>query len=153
MNRIQQCVAVVLFAAAVLIGWYSLGELRFYTRLGPGPGFFPVWLATAMGLLSAWLFYEAAKAEPVPVPADFFPSPQGAARIALILLALLATAFLIEPLGFRLTLLAFYVCVLRGLGVKGLFTTLAIAISGSFGVFHVFTRLLNIPLPVGSFGI
>ena len=69
------------------------------------------------------------------------------------LIALGAAAALIEPLGFRLTMLLFIAgllaCAGRALAVRHRVTALA----GSFGVFHVFFYWLKVPLPIGALGL
>jgi hypothetical protein len=55
-----------------------------------------------------------------------------------VLVALGAAALLIEPLGFRLTMLAFIAGLLAALGARSPAAILITALAGSFGVFHVF---------------
>ncbi len=55
MQRIQQGAAVCFVIFSALVVWGSL-SLEYYTKLGTGAGFFPLWLGVAMGGLSlVWL--------------------------------------------------------------------------------------------------
>jgi hypothetical protein len=66
---------------------------------------------------------------------------------------LLGATLLLEPVGFRLTLLLFNAYLLVALGARTWWVVAAFAVAGSFGVFHVFYHWLKVPLPVGAFGI
>ncbi len=152
MERPYQITAAMclLFAAFVAYGSF---KLRLYTPMGPGPGFFPFWLSLAFGLLAVILFWQASFGGSEPMPADFFATRTGYLRIAAILVALIGTVVLLNPLGFRLTSLLFYFFLLNVLGRQGLLVSVLVACVGSFGVYHVFADWLLIPLPIGVLGI
>jgi len=152
MKRPYQVTAVVFMLFAAFMARESL-ELKFYTSLGPGPGFFPFWLSLIFGALSATMFYHATWGKSDPMPADFFPQKIGYIRMGAIVLALIGVILLLNHLGFRITMLAFYLFLLFALGRVNLIATVAVALAGSFGVYHVFVEWLKVPLPVGMFGI
>lgn len=56
-------------------------------------------------------------------------------------------------LGFRLTMLAFFLALLSLLGRRHPLETSILALIGSFGTFYLFVEFLSQPLPVGIFGI
>jgi putative tricarboxylic transport membrane protein len=85
--------------------------------------------------------------------ADLLATSAGSRRIAAILGALVGVVVLMNPLGFRLTSLAFYLFLLTRLSRPGWVVTLLVAVAGSFGVYHVFASFLRITLPVGLLGI
>ena len=153
MSRVNQIASVVFLLGSVLVGIYSWMDLQFYTRLGPGPGFFPFWLSVIFGILSVIMFCQATFGRPEPMPTDFYPTRTGYLRIGAIILTLVGTALMLEPLGFRLTMLLFYLFLLYVLGKQNLIVTTAVALTGSFGIFYVFVTFLKIPLPVGMLGI
>jgi hypothetical protein len=70
-----------------------------------------------------------------------------------VLFALTVAAALLEPLGFRLTMLPFIAGLLLALGARSLLAVALCAVAGSFGVFHVFYHWLKVPLPIGVLGI
>lgn len=152
MKRPYQIAAAVLLALAAFMAWESI-RLRYYTSLGPGPGFFPLWISLLIGLLAAVMWFQATFRQSEPMPADFFAERAGYLRIGVVLLGLTATAVLLEPLGFRLTMLGFLLFVLSALGKVSRVVGIAIALLGSFGTYHVFWHWLKVPLPVGVLGL
>lgn len=128
-------------------------RLRYYTSLGPGPGFFPLWLSILLAILAAAMFWKATFGKPEAMPADFYADRKGYLRVGAVLGALVAVIVLIGPLGFRLVTLGFYLFLLTALGRQHPLVTVIIALAGSFGVYYVFVHWLAIPLPIGIFGI
>lgn len=150
MRRPYQITAVLCLALAVFVGWNAV-RLRYYTSLGPGPGFFPLWLAIlcgglALAMLAQSTFRPVEAAEP-----GFYPNRAGALRVGAIALAIFVAAFVVEDLGFRLTMLAFNVAMLLTFGRRGWIEMTLVAVAGSFGVHYVFAHVLSIPLPEGIF--
>jgi putative tricarboxylic transport membrane protein len=143
-------VGFLLFAAFAL---NESRKLKYYSSLGPGPGFFPFWVSLFIGLLALAMLYEATWKSQEPMPADFIASRMGYVRSVSILVALVLMVATIERLGFRLAMFGFYLFLLVALGRQNIFVTIAIALAGSFGIFYVFAEWLKIPLPVGVFGL
>jgi putative tricarboxylic transport membrane protein len=125
----------------------SLGD-----PLGPGPGFFPFCLSLVGGALAAMLFLQVRRWTEV-ARAAVLPDRAGGVRIAEILLGLVVATAVLEPLGFRLTLLLLNAYLLVALGVRNVWVTVVFALMGSFGVFHVFYYWLKVPLPIGALGM
>jgi hypothetical protein len=73
--------------------------------------------------------------------------------MAAIFLAIAAAVKLMELIGFRPTMLAFYLFLLFALGRQNMIVTAVVSLAGSWGVFYVFTEFLKVPLPIGIFGI
>ena len=84
---------------------------------------------------------------------NILTSRQAAWQVGGVLIALAAAAALLEPLGFRLTMLLFIAGLLFALGARSPFAIALTALAGSFGVFHVFFYWLKVPLPIGAFGL
>ena len=134
---------VALSAFVVLESW----NLEYYTNLGPGPGFFPLWLGVVMGGLSlAWLVRVSGRSEMAKASA-FLPQRGGLVRILSILAALAAMSGLMNLLGFQLTMFLFLVFLLMVLGRQALWLTLVMALIGSIGVYRLFGAYLDVPLP------
>lgn len=152
MRRTYQITGLVFLLLAAFLGYHAW-RLSYYTPLGPGPGFFPLWISILLALLAAFVFLQATFRQPAALPGDFFAPASGYRRIAAILIALFAVANLMPTLGFRLTMLAFYLALLSLLGRRHPLETLILALIGSFGTFYVFVELLSQPLPIGIFGI
>lgn len=151
MKRPYQITGVVFLILAAFIAWESL-ELQFYSYIGPGPGFFPFWLALVLGTLAVLMILQATFRRTDPMPADFFASRAGYLRVGAIVLALTATTALMKVLGFQLTMLGIIIFLLFALGRPSLVVTLLVSVAGSFGCFYLFNRLLRVPLPAGLFG-
>lgn len=148
-GRLVACVCLLaIFVAALVTSLdYSLTD-----ALGPGPGFFPFWLSLVGALMSVALLVQDARS-PTISTAGLLPDRQALWQGGGVLLALAAAAALLEPLGFRLTMLLFIGGLLLALGARSPSAILLTAAAGSFGVFHVFYYWLKVPLPIGALGI
>lgn len=153
MNRVYQAAACIFLLMALYIGAKSLLDLQFYTRLGPGPGFFPFWLSVGLGGLASAMLLVATFGARQPLAADFVPEKSGLIRMSAIVFAIGATTFAMEPVGFRLTMFSFVLFLLLTFGGHNLLLMMVVAAVGSFGVFFIFVDVLNVPLPIGMFGI
>ena len=151
------CLLGIFLPALVTSLGYSLTD-----ALGPGPGFFPFWLSLVGAVLSAVMLAQVtvAKAEEAAaaeadegIDIGLAPDRQVMLQAIGVLIALTAAAALFEPLGYRLTMLAFLVGLLLILGARSPIAIALTALAGSFGVFHVFYHWLKVPLPIGEFGL
>ncbi|MPY76856.1 MAG: hypothetical protein GEU87_21680 [Alphaproteobacteria bacterium] len=140
----------LLFVCAI---WLST-RLPLQDALGPGPGFFPLWLGMIGGVLSAVLFVQMLR-KPVPghEGEDLMPDRPAVRRILAVLILLAAAAMALDPLGFRLTALLFTAILLPALGARSLIAIALFSLTASLVVFHVFYYILKVPLPIGVFGI
>ena len=133
--------------------WQSL-LLPLTDRLGPGPGFFPFWLALiGTGLAVALLvttFREAA--DPADAETRILPHGPGATRWLAIVVLLAAVTLTMEYVGFRLSMLVFNAALVIALGDRRWWVIAVFAFLGSFGVYYVFTTWLDVLLPVGQIG-
>jgi putative tricarboxylic transport membrane protein len=137
----------IFIAALVTSLDYSLSD-----ALGPGPGFFPFWLSVIGAALIVVILVETFRDREI-VADGIVPPRDAALQAASVLVALCAAALLIEPLGYRLTMLVFIAGLLFVLGARSLPAIGLTAIAGSFGVFYVFYHWLKVPLPVGALGL
>ena len=134
--------------------WQSL-LLPLMDRLGPGPGFFPFWLAligTVMAialLITTWR--EPASAADGDV--HILPHGPGATRWLAIVALLAAVTAVMEVTGFRIAMLVFNAALVIALGERRWWIIAVFAVLGSFGVYYVFTTWLDVILPTGRFGL
>lgn len=138
-----------------LFALWQASLLPLTDRLGPGPGFFPFWLALigaafAIGLLVT-TFREAS--EPSDDEARILPQGVGGRRWFAIVLLLAAAAAMMEFAGFRLTMLIFNAALVIALGERRWWLIALFAVLGSFGVYYLFTTWLDVLLPAGELGI
>jgi putative tricarboxylic transport membrane protein len=127
---------------------YEGSKLRYYTPIGPGPGFYPVWVGGLIVVLAIiWLVQVSFR--PVdPMPEDFIPRRDRLMHVLGTFAALIVYTAVVKLFGFRLTTLALLLFLLRGIGQVGLVWTAIIACGGSWGVYYAFTKLeVYLPRP------
>ncbi len=151
MRRAYQITGILVLLLAVFVAVESL-SLRYYTPLGPGPGFFAFWLALILAGLAAIVVLQATFGRPEPMPDDFFSDRTGYLRIGAVVLALVATIYSFEPVGFPLTMFGVCAFLLYALGRQRVVVTLVVSLACSVGVYYVFDHWLRVPLPRGVFG-
>lgn len=137
--------------------WQSL-LLSLTDRLGPGPGFFPFWLALIGIVLSLALFVSIWREPRVAVDSPteevrILPHGFGALRCFAIIGLLAAVTVAMEFVGFRLAMLVFNAALVIALGERRWWLIAVFAVLGSFGVYYLFTTWLDVLLPTGQFGI
>lgn len=135
-----------LAALLLVFAFFAFESLRLSLRdaLGPGPGFFPFWLSVAGGSLGLVLLVQVARGaldyETHALKFELRP-------VALVLAGLVVATALLEAAGFRLAMLVLLVYLLLVLGVRNWVAITLFALAGSFGVYHLFSGLLKVPLP------
>lgn len=154
MKRAYQITAVLCIVFSALVAQEAM-NLRLTTRLGPGPGFFPFWLAVAFGLLAVLMLIRSELLAPESSAED---TPQqdrrsGQIRIGLALAVLLITARFIDTLGFCLTMFGFCLALIIIIGERRWHVIFPSAILGSFGVYFIFVHYLGVSLPAGLLSI
>ena len=149
------------FALFCFTIWESL-DLPILDALGPGPGFFPLWLSLIGAVLSFLLAIETAR---IPVLGDgtslrllggatgLTPARGALSRILPIIFALAGPAAANRPLGWRITATVVAAVLLIALGARSPLAIVPFAAAAGFGVFHIFYYWLKVPLPIGTFGI
>ena len=130
----------------VVFAFFAFESLQLSLRdtLGPGPGFFPFWLSVAGACFSLFLLLQLARGRLA------FESPVlkfELRPVALVLAGLIVATVLLEAIGFRLAMLALLPYLLLVLGARNWLAIGLFSVGGSFGVYHVFTGLLKVPLP------
>ncbi len=140
----------VMLALCLFAIWQSL-LLPLMDKLGPGPGFFPFWLALLGAAFSLALLIGLVRTPAVDDPAaePILPQGYGARRIGAIVGALAATTLLMEIVGFQIAMLAFNAALVVALGERRWIVIAIFAVAGSFGVHYVFTTWLDVLLPPG----
>jgi putative tricarboxylic transport membrane protein len=114
----------------------------------PGPGYFPVLLAALLLILGALVWAMGGGA------ANAAGVGWSEARHAAVILTVGAFVCLgLERVGYRLTMLAALLFLVRIVERKSLVASAAFALALSFGSYYLFDTLLRVPLPRGPFGI
>jgi putative tricarboxylic transport membrane protein len=157
MEKDLQKAYVIAGTTLLLLGlWitYTSTSWKYYTSLGPGPGFFPFWigtLITATGILLAVLNVIALKKgakQKDPSDPRLFTAPR-IKNVALMAASLGAAMLLLNGLGFVLVIGLFSLLLLQIVGAWGWGKSLLLSAIVSIGLFWVFRVWLHIPLPVG----
>ena len=140
----------VMLALCLFAIWQSL-LLPLMDKLGPGPGFFPFWLALLGAAFSLALLIGLVRTPAIDDPdaEPILPQSYGARRIGAIVGALAATTLLMEIVGFQIAMLAFNAALVVALGERRWIVIAIFAVAGSFGVHYVFTTWLDVLLPPG----
>jgi putative tricarboxylic transport membrane protein len=130
----------------VVFAFFAFESLQLSLRdtLGPGPGFFPFWLSVAGAAFCLFLFVQLARGRLA------FENPVlkfELRPVALVLAGLIVAAVLLEAIGFRLAMLGLLPYLLLVLGARNWLAIGLFSLAGSFGVYHVFSGLLKVPLP------
>jgi putative tricarboxylic transport membrane protein len=146
---------VVLGGICLLCGFMTVTAYGYSLRdtLGPGAGFFPFWLGMLGMVMCMALLVRSWRGGAIGEGAQaLLPRGEGGRRAAALLGGLVVAALLLQPLGFRLSMLIFTTGLLLALGVRRPVTIAVFALLSSFGLFHVFYYWLKVPLPTGMFG-
>ena len=152
MQRIHQVSALVFTVLSGLMMWESW-ELEYYTPVGPGGGFFPFWLGAVMGAMSLIWLVQVSRPAGKPEEGKFLPDLKGRIQIVSMVAALVLTAMLMDLLGYQLTMFLFFVFVLLFIGKQPIWMSLVIAVIGSVCVFYVFSKFLDVRLPLSSLSL
>ena len=151
MRRVNTIVWGVLLAFGAFVIHESLDHKYYGSDFGPGPGFFSFWLGMLLMVLSLGQIVMTWRRPAETLPAGFIPSREGIKRMLSIMGALVASLFLMNTLGFSLTMIGFCIFLLRRLGRQSWWLTLVLAIIAGFGTTYLF-GLLQVMLPKGLLG-
>jgi len=151
MQRIHQAAALFFLAFSAFVVWESW-NLEYYTHLGPGAGFFPLWLGVIMGGLSLIWLVQVSGHKGRPGEGAFLPGREGTVRLLSVLGALVAATLLMNILGYQLAMFLLLVFLLLVPGRQPVWLALVIAFFGSVGVYHLFGSYLDVQLPQASLG-
>lgn len=150
MTRVHQGASLLILSFAVWVMVSSM-KLNYWTPLGPGPGFFPFWMAILMAALSIVWFVQLIRQPVEGKASDFVPSRSALLRIGALILSVAIFGLLVDKIGFSIVMFVFLLFLLLVLGRQtNIVLTLVISFLGSFGVYFVFTRYLGLRLPPSS---
>jgi len=151
MSRVNTLVWGLLVAFGAFIIHESLDHNYYGSDFGPGPGFFSFWLGILLIVLSIIQIVMIHRRPAEPLPDGFIPNREGLKRILSIVAALAASLFLMNVLGFSLTMMGFCIFLLRRLGRQPWWQTLILSAVAGFGMAYLF-GLLQVVLPRGFLG-
>jgi len=149
MNKAWKVAGAAFLAFSVFVVAEAL-RYGFLDEYGPGPGFFAVLVGILMGIMSLALVIKVTFiGGPEEKSGSVFPRGEEASRVLLVLGGIIGVVFLLQPLGFRVTMFVFLIYMLVSLGVRNVWIIATMSLGGSFGTYHVFYHWLKMPLPIG----
>lgn len=151
MARPHLVAGLVFLLLAAFLGWEA-GRLNYYSSLGPGAGFFPVWLCAALALLASSVMANALRGRIAGTAARFWPGKPALLRIAAVLVGLCFVVAALDILGFRIAMAAFCIWTMLALGCRGPLQVGSVAVVGSIGCKALFVDVLGVALPSGILG-
>lgn len=111
-----------------------------------GPNIFPLGIGILLGILSIRLIYETFQYQQKQAEKEHLNYK----RFGIILGAAVLYGLLLEDVGYAVTTFLFLLIGFQAMKRGKLLASVAIAASFSLGVFYVFDKLLNVPLPSSS---
>jgi Na+-transporting NADH:ubiquinone oxidoreductase subunit NqrB len=144
-RRGEMLVAAAVLAAGLFFVWQAV-SLPLGTARLPGPGFFPLALGAALGLLAAAVLVRALRDR---APRDSIPF--GHRDVLVVMAALIGAVIGFERLGSYLTLGLLMAVLLLLVARTAPWRAVLGAIVGSAAVWVVFRILLGVQLPAGPF--
>ncbi len=145
--KLDRIVAAGFFLVGAIIA-REASHLPYASQTSPGPGFFPLWLGISLMGLSALLFVTTRRRD---VP--FVESAAGFKKMALLVVAFLVYAFVLDSLGLLISLSLLVFFLLGYLERRGWKTWLTGGLVISLGCYLLFKVWLGVPLPLGILGI
>ncbi|QJP17268.1 tripartite tricarboxylate transporter TctB family protein [Starkeya sp. ORNL1] len=132
--------------------WYAI-DLVYYTPVGPGPGFFPMWLGGALALLSFAILALSLSGLSPALPADIIPARTPAMQMGVTFGSIAFFALAVERAGFVVTMFLVLLVLMLVNRVRLFPTALVVALVGSVGVGYAFVQWLGVFLPATPFGL
>lgn len=150
MKRLNAGVWAGIFLLAFALVFFALSlSLKYYTKFGPGPGLFPVWLSGALIITSLVYIWQSFKKQGVSW-ADVLPKGREMGNVLSVLGSVLLFMIIVNVTGFVIASTVLLFILLRreykwhlGLGISAGVSVL---------LFLIFKSYFAIPLPVNGFG-
>jgi putative tricarboxylic transport membrane protein len=136
-------------SVAILLGVFAIPGRGGYTT--SGPRFVPLLVAIGLIALST-LYVVRTFVRPDVALAERSAEEDAVTHWAtpgLIMAALLAYAFLLEPIGYPLATAAVFIAIARLLGSRAIVRDVIVALVLGFGLYTAFTQYLGVSLPAG----
>ncbi len=144
--RNDQLSGLMLLALGVFVGLenrtYPLGSLH-----EPGPGYVPLLIAICLGVIGLLIALQGRSSKAVAE----MQWPE-AKRALMIIAACAVATFALEPIGYRITILALFIFFLGVLERKKPLMVLTVSAAFSFLSFYLVGDVLRVPLPRGPWG-
>ncbi|MGE0557243.1 MAG: tripartite tricarboxylate transporter TctB family protein [Burkholderiales bacterium] len=137
---------LLLFLLALYIGWLNR-KFPVGTLADPGPGYVPLLLAVALGVIGLLVIAFGGGSQPL----RNIKWPE-ATRAVIILVACSVAAFALERIGYRLTIMAFLVFFIGIIERRHPLAVVLVSAGFSLVSYYIIGELLHVPLPLGPWG-
>jgi hypothetical protein len=145
--RSDTVAGMVLVLIALFVGWenraYPIGNLA-----EPGPGYMPLLIACALGAFGLLIALRSG-ASPLFNTINWSEGRRG----IVMLIACGVATFVLERIGYRLSMIALLIFMLGVVERKRAVPTLLVAFGFSFLSYYLFASLLKVQLPLGPWGL
>jgi hypothetical protein len=139
-------------ALGLWVMWYST-TLVYYTPVGPGPGFFPMWLGGILAVLSFTILGASFVGKVPTFTADIVPERSPLVQMTVTFLSIAFFALTVERAGFVPVMFVVLMTLLLANRVRFFPTALSVALVGSLGVGYIFVHWLGVFLPRTPFNL
>ena len=146
MNRVETSAGTLVLAVGVALLVGAL-DFPFFLKGVPGPGFLP--FVVSLGIMASGLVlvFQGIKQPPrANVP---WPPLSGWVRVALMVVAMAASFWLLEMLGFVVVTAVFMLVMVYCLGERSWRILATVPVLSAVGLYLVFAVWLRVPLPKG----
>ena len=126
-------------------------KLPYVSEVGPGPGFFPLWLGIGLMSCAGYLMLSSCSAFTKDSPSDS-STWQGAGRALVGWCGLMVAIALFAWIGFSASFVILTVFLIVALDRRPLLPSVGVAIGLAVGFHLLFVMALNVSLPAGRWG-
>ena len=126
-------------------------KLPYVAEVGPGPGFFPLWLGIGMVLFAACLVYWSFSPAPTKAASET-PSGNKASRALAGWLALMVAMALFPWIGFGLSFVLLTVFLIVALDRRPALLAVGVGVALALTFHLIFVVALDVSLPVAPWG-
>ncbi|PZX02342.1 tripartite tricarboxylate transporter TctB family protein [Psychrobacillus insolitus] len=147
MNSVKPSVwaGIIILCLGIVSLLMSL-QYTYSGMVGPGPGFFPVWLSGIIIVLAIWYILESIKGKNV--SAQDWPTGQSLKQILFIIMSLISYFILFLLVGFLLAAIIF-LAILFYREYKW-YVTVSLSVGITLFIYVMFNTVLKVHLPSGG---
>ncbi len=155
-NQIFGCIMLAFF---VYIAWVARTTLRYWmvgATVGPGPGFFPFWVAILLAGLTLYWIIQITIRPGEATPEGFVPTREGGIKILFVFADMVLFVATANLFGFPVAMFIFLMVMLLALGRRDLLHAIydmLFALAGTLFFTYLFGRWLEVAFPKTSIGI
>lgn len=162
MERSERIASVVLVALGLFVAFYARQYLKIGMMISPGAGFLPFCIGIALTVLGVLWFFQSLYTEKLPRPQEqgcgcegveenAEPKPKRILyRFLPGVLLVILYAWLLEKTGYLLSTILFMVGWQKVVEKQGWLKTAVIALLAAGGMYTLFSYLLKVFLPTGT---